>query len=467
MTSQMDAGEGATTEVPRRIWDLSPSPPRTPRKSAASGIQGGASQAREPRSRSPSRLKKATSSTVTPEKKRELSRKGSFAHSLPRTLSPMRVERTLRRFHSTPEKTKEPARRPACKLAPWLRDWLVRLARRRPRRRRQLLARRSEPILKRAQSDDGSAALLGDVELQPSPVAISTQVAKADVEAQDLEATAGSVPPQGKPAAAVAATTTAAGSTASPTNEIPAEFLLRQVLRKSGRHADKAMTLLRERVVAGRKVHGRLFTKYDVAEAMRLFRKETQPEAAREPVRISATSSGSVAQPVDVAAVAPKPCALMPFKSSAQPLAYQGSFMPPAAVSRLVGDEVCAICLEPLRQQAQTIALCGHIFHRSCLNDAGSIKCPTCRQPVDMNTESLQELRSLIRSTRMSFGRRDAGFSNVLEFTRKELLEDCNRRRRSGVALFLMQSLEQALAELAKEAPESLVIEEDLIVLLM
>jgi len=60
-----------------------------------------------------------------------------------------------------------------------------------------------------------------------------------------------------------------------------------------------------------------------------------------------------------------------------------GSYLAPSDVKRLVGDEACAICLEPLHAQAQTIALCGHVFHRSCLNRYGDILCPQCRQPID------------------------------------------------------------------------------------
>lgn len=48
-----------------------------------------------------------------------------------------------------------------------------------------------------------------------------------------------------------------------------------------------------------------------------------------------------------------------------------------------MGDDVCAICLEPLRVRAQTIALCGHVFHRCCLNRCGDLLCPQCRQPID------------------------------------------------------------------------------------
>jgi len=60
-----------------------------------------------------------------------------------------------------------------------------------------------------------------------------------------------------------------------------------------------------------------------------------------------------------------------------------GSFMPPASFQRILGDAVCAICLDPLRGRANTLAVCGHIFHRSCLNSCGGSLCPQCRCPID------------------------------------------------------------------------------------
>eukprot|EP00403_Amphidinium_massartii_P048231 CAMPEP_0178463926 /NCGR_PEP_ID=MMETSP0689_2-20121128/50583_1 /TAXON_ID=160604 /ORGANISM="Amphidinium massartii, Strain CS-259" /LENGTH=613 /DNA_ID=CAMNT_0020090821 /DNA_START=31 /DNA_END=1872 /DNA_ORIENTATION=+ len=60
-----------------------------------------------------------------------------------------------------------------------------------------------------------------------------------------------------------------------------------------------------------------------------------------------------------------------------------GSYVAPATISRIVGDGICAICLEPLRNQAQTIAMCGHIFHRDCINKCGSAFCPQCRHLID------------------------------------------------------------------------------------
>jgi len=65
------------------------------------------------------------------------------------------------------------------------------------------------------------------------------------------------------------------------------------------------------------------------------------------------------------------------------PESLSGSYLHPSEIGRLVGDDVCAICLEPLRLRAQTIALCGHVFHRCCLNRCGDLLCPQCRQPID------------------------------------------------------------------------------------
>eukprot|EP00401_Gymnodinium_catenatum_P001677 CAMPEP_0117511070 /NCGR_PEP_ID=MMETSP0784-20121206/28317_1 /TAXON_ID=39447 /ORGANISM="" /LENGTH=1041 /DNA_ID=CAMNT_0005306729 /DNA_START=76 /DNA_END=3201 /DNA_ORIENTATION=- len=64
-----------------------------------------------------------------------------------------------------------------------------------------------------------------------------------------------------------------------------------------------------------------------------------------------------------------------------------GSYVPPPEVGRLLGDDPCAICLEPLRSRAQTITLCGHVFHRSCLEAARTQICPQCRQPIDLPDE--------------------------------------------------------------------------------
>lgn len=63
--------------------------------------------------------------------------------------------------------------------------------------------------------------------------------------------------------------------------------------------------------------------------------------------------------------------------------ASSGSYANPSAINDLVGDGICAICLEPLRNRAQTIAMCGHIFHRSCINSYGGSSCPSCRCPID------------------------------------------------------------------------------------
>lgn len=63
--------------------------------------------------------------------------------------------------------------------------------------------------------------------------------------------------------------------------------------------------------------------------------------------------------------------------------ALNGSYLPPAELGRLLGAGTCSICFEPLQGRAVTVTLCGHVFHRSCLNTAGSPRCPQCRQPVD------------------------------------------------------------------------------------
>lgn len=60
-----------------------------------------------------------------------------------------------------------------------------------------------------------------------------------------------------------------------------------------------------------------------------------------------------------------------------------GSYLSPGEIERIFGDEMCPICWEPLQGRAQTITLCGHVFHRACLNKYGGSTCPKCRKPID------------------------------------------------------------------------------------
>jgi len=71
--------------------------------------------------------------------------------------------------------------------------------------------------------------------------------------------------------------------------------------------------------------------------------------------------------------------------SDAPPATHEsaGSYAPPSAVNALIGDALCVICLEPLQGRAQTITVCGHIFHRGCINSYGKSTCPQCRHPID------------------------------------------------------------------------------------
>jgi hypothetical protein len=45
-------------------------------------------------------------------------------------------------------------------------------------------------------------------------------------------------------------------------------------------------------------------------------------------------------------------------------------------------DDTCSICLESVMccPKCFTVALCGHMFHRSCWGDAELDVCPVCRQ---------------------------------------------------------------------------------------
>lgn len=102
-------------------------------------------------------------------------------------------------------------------------------------------------------------------------------------------------------------------------------------------------------------------------------------EGGSSPVTSSfATRSDLVDTPdlVDVPDVASEP-------GAEGPVRLEGSYLNPAAVTQLVGASTCSICLEALKGRAITVTACGHVFHRSCLNTARSIKCPQCRQAID------------------------------------------------------------------------------------
>jgi len=74
----------------------------------------------------------------------------------------------------------------------------------------------------------------------------------------------------------------------------------------------------------------------------------------------------------------------------------KGSYLPPSALRRLLGDQRCAICFEPLVAQALTIGLCGHIFHRGCSDRGGALACPSCRRPLDISSDRVEELKALV-----------------------------------------------------------------------
>lgn len=266
-----------------------------------------------------------------------------------------------------------------------------------------------------------------------------------------------------------------------------ADMLLRLVLRKaSGGQEERVVCMLRERVSAGRKVHGQTITLEEVEEAVAAFRGEPCPhEKANEQAAAPKTPSPPTPQPAlqeqappqappppppqAPPAAARKRGSMTPFGGPFMTVAFQGSYMPPSAVSQLVGDEVCAICLEALRKQAQTIALCGHIFHRSCLNNAGSLKCPKCRLPVDMDRERLHELKRLIMGTTRQKDICAPHFwtCNVLEMSRADLLQSCNARRCNGEFAYTTQEIDQALSELEEEEKDKILVEEKCVTLMM
>ena len=44
-------------------------------------------------------------------------------------------------------------------------------------------------------------------------------------------------------------------------------------------------------------------------------------------------------------------------------------------------DRVCAICITEVKKGLAPKIKCGHIFHRSCIEQWGQQMCPTCRAP--------------------------------------------------------------------------------------
>merc|ERR1740121_1705888 len=134
-----------------------------------------------------------------------------------------------------------------------------------------------------------------------------------------------------------------------------------------------------------------------------------------------------------------------------------GSYLPPAEVEQLVGGDDCSFCLEPLGVGAQTIALCGHIFHHSCLVAAsgrpGGDRCPKCRVAVDrLSHEQLRSIMALV--TRVSH-ELPVAFANVREVSVSELHARAAAAAPPGDRAVPRRELEEALRELAKERPDN------------
>jgi len=229
------------------------------------------------------------------------------------------------------------------------------------------------------------------------------------------------------------------------------DALVRLVLARSGAQLDRVVELLRHRVASGRKVHGQSYTPEEVEEAVSHYKAR------------AACASTAAAGPGEAAAA---PAAAAPARQAEGQVACRGSYMPPAVVAQLLGDDDCAICLEPLRHQAQTIALCGHIFHRICLNRAKSLACPTCRRPVDFDRERVQDLKALVLGVRRGADKDVPSFMrcNVMEFTQRELLASCNSRR-SAQPSYELAELVFALDELGREQRQCVLVDGDTVIL--
>lgn len=234
-------------------------------------------------------------------------------------------------------------------------------------------------------------------------------------------------------------------SPSSSCHEAKMRVLIDLVLTKSGAQAERAIELLRHRVGAGRKVHGLRYTLREVDEAVRRFRDTASvADDSRDATLVDDGGTG-----------------VAPAQEVSGPIACQGAYMPPSVVSRLLGDDECAICLDVLRNQAQTIALCGHIFHRGCLDRASSLKCPTCRRPVDFDRCRLQDLKALVAGARKGSDNSLPSFlsCNLAEFSHRELLANCNARRQRDLPAFELAELDRALEELMHESPGRILVE--------
>jgi len=284
------------------------------------------------------------------------------------------------------------------------------------------------------------------------------------------------------------------------------ELLVNLVLRKAGpARLERAVELLRERVANGRKIHGRNFSVMDVDAALLLFSQQPSVAAfvdAETAFVVTETVAGAAVGAAGLATA----CASSSSSSSSSstpPTQTQqqqeqqrthevrvgeeykpreereeerelealceGSYLPPSSLRRLLGDQECAICFEPLLAQALTIGLCGHIFHRGCLNRAGGVACPSCRRPVDIDRDRLAELRALVVSAPRAEALRGGAADgpsflrcNILELSHGELLRRCSDRRRQGQPAFEASELGRVLEELRRERQDSILIEESL-----
>lgn len=127
------------------------------------------------------------------------------------------------------------------------------------------------------------------------------------------------------------------------------------------------------------------------------------------------------------------------------------SWIPPEEVQRLFGDDLCVICLEPLSCQAQVLALCGHVFHKSCLEfGVSSGSCPSCRKPMDrIAPERLLAVSILVMKVGLML---PSVCGNIREANLATLLAKVNREaQKMGTQQASPQELRAALEALEKK----------------
>lgn len=110
------------------------------------------------------------------------------------------------------------------------------------------------------------------------------------------------------------------------------------------------------------------------------------PETADDALKSAAKGEASCAQADAASSKSPEEC-----RPAVKRL--ESSFIDSSALEVLLGDIPCIICFESLRGKTLTVAMCGHIYHKACLDASPGDLCPQCRRPVDEPRQNEQDRR--------------------------------------------------------------------------